>query len=145
MPPSRWAKFLGYSGLAPFIGLALATWLLQGPRQAQAVFALLAYGATILSFVGAIHWGLAMRDARDPPAALLLWGVLPSLAAWAALLWGASGGLFLLAAGLWACWMVDRSVYRRLGLHGWLAMRLVLTTMASLSCLVAALRLLQSQ
>lgn len=130
---------LGLGGLLPFVGLALATWVLEGPRQAQAVFALLAYGATILSFLGAIHWGLAMRDRTDPAVALLAWGVVPSLVAWVALLWGAGGGLSLLTAGLWVCWAVDRIVYPRFGLEGWLAMRLTLTALASLSCVVALL------
>lgn len=121
----------------------MATWGVESPRQAQAVFALLAYGATILSFLGAIHWGLALRDPADPPVAMLAWGVMPSLVAWAALLWGASRGLGLLSAGLWACWFVDRSVYPRFGLRGWLSMRLILTAVASLSCLSAALLSLQ--
>ncbi len=117
----------------------MATWVLHGPRNAQAVFALLAYGASILSFLGAIHWGLAMRERTALPAALFAWGIVPSLVAWVALLWGASVGLWLLVAGLWSCWAVDRSVYPRFGLQGWLAMRLVLTTVASVSCVVAAL------
>lgn len=78
-------------------------------------------------------------------------GLMPflglGLAAWVlqgsrqaqAVLRGASGGLWLWAAGLWACWAVDRSVYPRLGLHGWLAMRLNLTIVASLMCAAAAL------
>lgn len=138
-PPSPWAKRLGYGGLLPFVGLGVATCLLEGARQAQALFALLAYGATILSFLGAIHWGLAMRDRVDPPVALLIWGVVPSLVAWVALLLGASGGLWLLAAGLSACWVVDRSIYPRFGLQSWLAMRLNLTVVACLMCVAGSL------
>ena len=84
-----------------------------------------------------------MRDPTDPPVAILVWSVMPSLVAWAALLWNASGGLWLLAAGLWVCWIVDHFVYPRLGLEGWLAMRLNLTAVASLSCVGASLRALQ--
>ncbi|CAN5352850.1 DUF3429 domain-containing protein [soil metagenome] len=139
VPPPPWAKRLGYGGLLPFVGLGLATWVLEDARQSQAVFALLAYGGTILSFLGAIHWGLALRDRGDPPVAMLAWGVVPSLLAWVALLWGASGGLWLLAAGLAACWVVDRSVYPRFGLEGWLGMRRNLTVVASLMCVAASL------
>ena len=142
-PPPPWAKRLGYGGLLPFVGLALAAWAFDGPRQVQAIFALLAYGATILSFLGAIHWGLAMRDACDPPVALLAWGVVPSLVAWLALLWGSNGGLLLLAASLWTCWAVDHAIYPRFGLEGWLAMRLTLTAVASLFCVGAVLGALQ--
>lgn len=142
-PPPRSAAWLGYGGLLPFVALAMATWMLEESRQAQAVFVLLAYGATILSFLGAIHWGLALRDPTDPRVALLVWAVMPSLVAWAALVWGESEGLWLLAAGLWACWAVDRSVYPRLGLEGWLGMRLILTAVASVSCVGATLHSLQ--
>ena len=112
--------------------------MLPGTQQAQALFALLAYGATILSFLGAIHWGLALHDPAEPPRWMLVWGVVPSLLAWGALLWGTPGGLWLLAVGLWACYAVDRKVYPRFGAQGWLGMRLALTTVASLCCLAAA-------
>lgn len=74
---------------------------------------------------------------------MLAWGVVPSLLAWIALLWGSSVGLCLLVVGLWACWAVDRSVYPRLGLAGWLPMRLQLTAVASLSCVAAGLACLR--
>lgn len=138
VPPAPWAARLGYAGLLPFVGLALATWVLRGAQHSQAVFALLAYGASIVGFLGAIHWGFAMRDRADPSVALFAWGIVPSLVAWVALLWGASAGLWLLATALWACWLVDRSVYPRFGLQGWLAMRLNLTVVASVSCVAAA-------
>ena len=117
--------------------------MLEDSHHAQAAFILLAYGSTILSFLGAIHWGLALRDPTGPPVAMLVWGVMPSLVAWAALVWGASEGLWLLAAGLWACWAVDRSAYPRLGLQGWLGMRLILTAVASVSCVGATLHSFQ--
>lgn len=139
--PGRWPRLLGYAGLIPFIGLALASALAQEPFKASAAFALLAYGASILSFLGAIHWGLALREPDGPPIALLAWGVLPSLLAWVALLIGADRGLYVLTAGLWACWAVDRSAYPRFGLQTWLAMRLRLTLIASVCCLAGALAL----
>ena len=142
-PPRWWAKLLGFSGLIPFVGLSAVSWMQGGILQAQALFALLAYGATILSFLGAIHWGLALRDPADPPRWMLVWGVVPSLVAWVALLWGAPGGLWLLAAGFWACFAIDRKVYPRFAVQGWLGMRLALTALASLSCLAAALGLMR--
>lgn len=138
MPPPMFAQLLGYSGLIPFLGLSAAAWMVRGAWQAQLLYALLAYGATILSFLGAVHWGLALRDPAAPPRFLLLWGVVPSLLAWIALLWGAAGGLWILAVGLWACFAVDRTVYPRFKAEGWLGMRLALTVVASLSCIAAA-------
>ncbi len=131
--PPRAAQWLGYGGLLPFGGLAgLSLWM--EPSCALFASALLAYGASILSFMGAIHWGLAMRDGHAPDHKLLLWGVLPSLAAWLALLAGAALGLWAVVAGLWVCFAVDRSVYPRFSLQGWLPMRLALTTVATLAC-----------
>jgi hypothetical protein len=139
LPPSRMGCLLGYGGIIPFLGLGLAAHLLEGTRQTQVLFALMAYGGTILSFLGAIHWGLALRDSVAPSAILLAWGVVPSLMSWVALLIGASAGLWLLAVGLWICFVVDRQVYPRFGLIAWLGMRLALTTIASLACIAAAL------
>ena len=137
--PSRAAWLLGYSGLVPFFVLSAASLILESPQQAQAQFALLAYGATILSFLGAIHWGVALRDSTSPSDRLLIWGVMPSLLAWVALLVDVTSGLWLIAAGLWACFIVDRQVYPRFGLARWLGLRLALTGFASLACLVSAI------
>ncbi len=139
--PSLWAQSLGYGGLIPFVGLALAIGL--GPlHQAKAASALLGYGATIASFLGAIYWGLAMRDPHGQSKSLLAWGVIPSILAWVALMLPATQGLLLLAVLLWACLAVDRVVYTRSGLRAWLPMRLVLTAVASLSCTASAVVLM---
>jgi hypothetical protein len=117
IPPSRPGWLLGYSGLIPFVCLAAASGFLAAPLKAQALFALLAYGAAILSFLGAIHWGLALRQAAPPSTGLLLWGVAPGLLAWFALLSGGSIGVLIIAAGLWSCCAVDWRVYPRMGLQ----------------------------
>lgn len=106
--------------------------------------ALLAYGATIVSFLGAIHWGLVMREASVPSQLSLLWGVVPSLLAWVALLLQETQGLVAIALLLWACLAVDRVLYPRHRLRAWLPMRLWLTLVASGSCLVAAVALSRS-
>ena len=134
MPPSPTAVWLGYAGLLPFVGLAgTSLWLgsLENGRFAEA---LLAYGASILSFMGAIHWGLALRNGTEPDSKLLLWGVVPSLLAWVALLVGTVPGLWLVVVGLWGCFALDRTVYPSFGLQGWLPMRLALTVVATLAC-----------
>lgn len=135
--PSIAAQMLGYGGLVPFVGLGLAAWLLPTPHRATALTALIGYGASILSFLGAIHWGFTMRDRPAASTRLLGWGVVPSLTAWVALLLPPAAGLWLLAVGLWACFAVDRVVYRQVGVQAWLPMRLLLTLVASLSCLAA--------
>ena len=50
--------WLGYGGLLPFVGLAVLM-AADAPRQALWSQALVAYGAVILGFVGALHWAFA--------------------------------------------------------------------------------------
>ena len=142
--PSPWALRLGYGGLIPFVGLAAALWVAQPGDWPLAGTALVGYSATIASFLGAIHWGLVMRDGPAQPGPLLLWGVVPSLLGWLALLAGALPGLLVVTALLWACLAVDRVLYPRYQLHAWLPMRWRLTLVASLSCLAGAAALLRS-
>ncbi|MDH4480235.1 MAG: DUF3429 domain-containing protein [Rhodoferax sp.] len=140
--PSPLVSALGYGGLLPFGLLALAVFWPGESGPAFYGFALLAYGATIASFLGAIHWGLAMRSGTPQPLAYL-WGVAPSLVAWTALLQPTPWGLLLLTGLLLLCYGVDRRLYRHHQLQGWLPMRARLTTVACASCLAAAWGLLR--
>ena len=136
--PSAWAQRLGYAGVLPFVGLATATWIAEPGHRAFAGLALAHYGAVITSFLGAIHWGLAMREASRQSLALLGWGVLPSLIAWVASMLSPPVSLLAIAALLWACLAVDRVVYPWFQAQGWLPMRFVLTCIASGSCITGA-------
>lgn len=130
-----WAHRLGYAGLAPFFGLALLS--LFGPESLAgwARGALLAYGAVILSFVGALHWGRGL-DAGDSVSAarLLIVSVLPALLGWMALLLPISAGLMLLACGFGAVYMFDRRAWRLL--PWFLSLRMHLTAGAVSSLLI---------
>ena len=141
--PSLWARRLGFGGLIPFVGLAVALWLAPPGGWPLAGMALLGYGATISSFLGAIHWGVSMRDGPEQCVPSLLWGVVPSLLGWVGLLLGPAPGLLLIAALLWACIVVDRVLYPRYQLQAWLRMRGRLTLVASISCLAGAAALWQ--
>jgi hypothetical protein len=135
--PSPAALHLGRAGLLPFVFGALASWFVQADWRAVTAAALTAYGALIVSFLGGIHWGLALRQA-PPRLALLGWGVMPSLLAWPALLLPPAAGLVWLAAMLVACYAVDHRVYPAQGAAAWLGLRRQLTVVASLSCFLAA-------
>jgi hypothetical protein len=141
--PSHWALGLGYGGLIPFVGLAAALWVTPPGERPLAAMALLGYGATIASFLGAIHWGLVMREGVAPPVPSLVWGVTPGLLGWAALLMGLAPGLLLMAAVLAAAFAVDRVLYPRYRLQAWLPMRLRLTLLAGGSCLAGAAAVLR--
>jgi hypothetical protein len=135
--PSTAALWLGYAGLLPFVAGAAWAWIAPTAGGPAGGALLLAYAAAIVSFLGGIHWGLALRDplAREGQ---LLWGVTPSLVAWGALLVPARAGLAACAAALIACYLVDRRLYAREGLAAWLTLRWRLTAIAGLSCLVGA-------
>ena len=137
--PSALARVLGVAGLLPFFFSAATVWLV-GPQDGLPVAALLAYAALIASFLGGIHWGLAMRDSHAD-AAQLLWGVSPSLLGWVAVLLPPRWGLLLAPATLIACYAVDRHLYLRLGLGAWLGLRAGLTVVASVCCALGALAL----
>lgn len=151
LKPISWATWLGYAGLIPFVSLALGLRFLPAELHQYSVFALTAYAATITSFLGAIHWGLAMRDAQSTSAAassaaLFAWGVVPSLVAWIAILLavfsgtasGQGAALRVLGVLLWVCYAIDRTIYPKFQLQNWLPMRLRLTLVASVSCFYAA-------
>ncbi len=138
IPPSKEGAILGYCGLVPFVFLSGVSFLATGTLQHDVLFALLAYAASIVSFLGAIHWGLTMRESH-PSARMLVWGVVPSLLAWCALMLGTDTGIGLLVVTLWACLAVDWKVYPRYRLQNWLGMRLMLTLIASASCTAALL------
>jgi hypothetical protein len=139
-PPAA-AQLLGYAGLLPFAAGAAGVWLLPPDQHGWVTQGLAAYAALIATFLGGIHWGMAMRDPQ-PRLLCWLWGVLPSLLCWAALLvlplWGAAAALSALAATLLLCLVVDSRLYAVHGLAGWLGMRLRLTAVAAISCLVGA-------
>jgi hypothetical protein len=110
------AGWLGGLGAAPFIGLAGAAPFLTGAPRILVAHALVAYGATILSFLGGAHWGLAISsqtsvDRGKLPARLIL-SVIPSLAGWAALLVAETTGLFILAIAVATMLWVDMRATR---------------------------------
>jgi hypothetical protein len=139
--PSAWAQRLGYAGLLPFVLLAMATWVAEPGQRAFSVLALEGYGAVIASFLGAIHWGLVMRDASKQSLSFLGWGVTPSLLAWGAVMLSPASGLLVIAAVLWICLAVDRVLYPRFQAQAWLPMRMALTCIASASCVAGAVKL----
>ena len=136
LPVPRWAACLGYAGLLPFVVMAAAVWLAPSNYRAQAAHALLGYGATVASFLGALHWGFAMQKQHAPQPGPFLWGVFPSLVAWVALLLPLSQGMLALALLLVICLAVDWRSYPAYGLGTWLTMRLHLTVVAVV-CLLA--------
>jgi hypothetical protein len=137
-PPDAMALRLGYAGLIPFVLLACLIWIVQIDLRPWLSIALTAYAALIASFLGGIHWGIA---ATQPPSARRfhhIWGIAPSLVAWIGLIMPAYAGLPLIAALLVVCYLVDRKSYCAAGWSEWLPLRLRLTVVSVLSCLIGA-------
>jgi hypothetical protein len=132
---------LAYGGLLPFIGLMAAS-LLDTARSGVWQQGALNYGAVILSFVGALHWGFAMGTLRMGERArnvCFAWSVVPALLAWLALLLDPIAGSALMAAGFAAHYLQDRRLARHAALPAWyLPMRLRLSLVASLSLIATS-------
>jgi len=112
----KMALYLGYGGLLPFLGLAIA--VLVG-YNSQALLGISVdawvaiYAAVILSFLGAIHWSvvialcgkLNMNDYNT----LLIYSILPALLAWFSFLLPLKLTLFF--SRLWFCLHISLIVY----------------------------------
>lgn len=132
-----WATRLGHAGLAPFVLGALLLWLVTPEAHPYVALGLSAYAAVIVSFLGGIHWGVAMRQAQPSPSLFVL-GLMPSLPAWVAVMMPPSAGLVIHGLMLVAGYLVDRRVYPAQGLSHWLTLRFRLSVVAALSCFLGA-------
>ena len=146
------APVLGALGLLPFLGCTIGIIAFPGDVPVpNLVRALIAYGAVILSFLGAVHWGLAL----EPEPAMLLpgqsatdskrlaLGVIPALVGWAALLVplvaSALVSIVLLILGFLGVALVESQATRRGAIPGgYMLLRWVLTATVLL-CLVVVL------
>ncbi len=143
------AILIGLLGLIPFLGCAAATLWLPGDKGQSYLSALIAYGAVILSFLGAVHWGLVIGATAPRVGGMrLTLGVVPSLVGWLALLLGGavgSGAALLLLIGGFAATIYGEQRAARAGLvpPGYMRLRwgLSVTVILTLS-LVAMVRFL---
>lgn len=143
------AALLGLGGLIPFVFFALLALFASGDLAATAQSALRGYGLVILSFLGGVHWGLAIADygvqSSDRRAyggaswARLGFSVAPSLFAWFALVLPMGLGLFYLALCMVALLGTEMSLGRSGLFPRWyLSLRGILTTGAGLCLALGA-------
>jgi hypothetical protein len=134
------ALWLGLAGLVPF-------WLPLVPLYAggmmadgRALLLLMVYAAIILSFLGGIRWGAALKLPRGPlQSTLFVLSVLPSLAGFAALVLPSGAGLILLIVAFMVqgAWDVQAAQNRRL--PPWFATLRAILTAGAVIALVAGL------
>ena len=85
----------------------------------DSTYILTAYAAIILSFMGAIHWGIAMSRSEDQNGKYFIASVIPGLSAWVALLLPQRYAIILLMIGFIALIIYDWSVEKPHGLPVW--------------------------
>ncbi|MEN9945376.1 MAG: hypothetical protein RLY18_1334 [Pseudomonadota bacterium] len=115
LPPI--VRILGYAGLIPFIGLAFMVQLADSPNDLIALESLVAYGAVIVSFLGALHWGACFKTISTSTQnrwldhSVWIWGIMPALIAWLAIHIFIPLALLLLAATLIVQRAIDQRTY----------------------------------
>jgi len=139
-PLPRIAMVLGGLGLIPFV-VGTFFEIAGGPGWGSP--ALRYYSATILAFMGGIHWGLAIgvrgdHRGEDQMRLQLVASVLPSLIAWLALLMPMTQGITTMAVAFLLLFAGDILAVKR----GWAPiwypkLRMPLTVVVVL-CLLAA-------
>lgn len=126
------ALALGFSGLVPFVAIP-AYMMSTGIYEAELAQAQLFYGASILSFLGGVRWGLTLPEGSSQPPNWhnLGYSVVPSLVAWLGLLAPHSFGMLTVMGGLGVAGYLDLAMW---GYPEWFkGMRFCLTFIAVLS------------
>lgn len=114
----RMGTRLGYLGLLPFVGGALAA-LLSDALASAALNAFVLYSLAILSFMGGVHWGLALVIGTRQSARLFV-SVVPVILAWLCLLTlPLHFTLAILGGAYIAQWVADRPILAELPIPAW--------------------------
>ena len=147
LPPV--VRYLAYAGLIPFIGLALMVQLAPTPMNYLSAESIASYGAIIVAFMGALHWGANLHVLGKTPRGdrwadrnAWIWGVIPALVAWLALHIYIPVGLVILASALVIQRNIDKETYQYYfsneeALNAFIALRNRLT-LVSAGCLIWA-------
>lgn len=138
----RPALILGFAGLLPFLACAAGAWAAGDPAYIILINLQMAYGAIVLSFLGAVHWGLALAQEAADNWRRLGPAVLPALVGWIALMIPNPLGLLLLALGFVGMFFADRAAVTANRAPAWYAALrkpLTLAVLLSLAASYAAL------
>ena len=107
------AVWSGYAGVIPFVLCLLGVLVAPGAEwRLRAQQAAIDYGAVILSFVGALHWGLALAGRLRGDGRTIFASVLPSMVAALALGLDGQRALALLVVGFGLFWLYEHHQVR---------------------------------
>jgi hypothetical protein len=105
---SATAEAAGYAGMLPFIASLAGMGLLPNIEQRElAQHAAVAWGAVVLSFIGAVHWGLALAGRMTWSAGRVAGAIAPAIVGAAAFLVSGQRGLGLLVVGFGVFWLYE--------------------------------------
>lgn len=134
-----WA--LGVAGMLPFFGNAFFAWVVP-PGEADGLLRSQAhYAASILTFLGALHWGVVLASARPfaPRDGLrLVWSVIPSIFCWIVTLYPVAISVPLLFFALPVVLVADLVLYRGTPVPAWFLPLRVALTCGATACVGAS-------
>jgi len=129
------ALILGWGGVIPFVAAALAFHFGPVHLAITALEAGTIYGAVIITFIGAVHWGVALQRDHGHPF-FHFWSVIPSLLMVGVLMLAPVFRPALLVLGLILVWGIDIMAMRVGVLPCWyMKLRHGLTAVAVISLL----------
>src|ERR1700694_3189399 len=108
--------WLTTGGLVPFVVIAGATWAMPEAYTPTLLFWLTSYAAVVLSFAGAVHWGISLLHpdmSEQDQSVFMTWSVVPALVGWVSLLMPVKTGLLLLIATFIIQYAADRQLAQR--------------------------------
>lgn len=134
------ALWLGLAGLLPFWLPLLPLYGAGFMPGERALLLQMIYAAVILSFLGGIRWGAALKLPRGPlQSTLLVLSVVPSLTGFAALVLPSLAGLIVLIAAFLIQGAWDVQSAQRGELPAWFATLRAILTAGAVIALVATL------
>lgn len=134
------ARGIAIAGVIPFALLMLLIWLVGDRNDEAHEFVsrgLAFWSALIISFLGGIHWGLAMRQSLPSPVPYAS-GATLIIPAWIGTVMPPNAGLVVQGVCIVAGYLIDRRHYPALGASAWLNLRFRLSAAAALCCFLGA-------
>lgn len=132
-------RLLGYAGLIPFITFAIGCWY-PLPYVTQPLEILIAYGAIILAFMGAIHWGVEMTSSKPPLSSAYWVSIIVALLAWVSLLLDPKSALMILLISFVLLLLFDYAVSETQHFPNWYIPMRIPLTLVVVACLIATLQ-----
>ena len=133
-------KILGYLGLVPFLTSGVLVWFTQ--FHTYAVKSLSIYAAVILTFIGGVHWGIAMHTLQNKNQSKtnarnqFIFSVIPSLIAWMTIVFTNSSGLVIIALCFGMFWLIGKLYFQEYLSSWYIQLRTHLTWIACFSIII---------